>query len=148
MVLLYLALCSMTILTLNTDTLPQLQAWLRSDDLLVACLCAAWCDVCRDYRPQFDELAARHPDKRFLWIDIEDQADLLGDIEVENFPTLLVQRNAHVAFFGSVQPGMQLADRLVQAQAALSGEELANAAVNHLDAQRFHLQRLLDDAAD
>ncbi|MFT5589132.1 MAG: thioredoxin 1 [Bradyrhizobium sp.] len=137
----------MTILTLNADTLPQLQEWLRSDDLLVACLCAAWCDVCRDYRPQFDELAVRHPDKRFLWIDIEDQADLLGDIEVENFPTLLVQRNAHVAFFGSVQPGLQLADRLVQAQAALSTNELVNLEVSHIHEQRFHLQRLLDDAA-
>ncbi|MDY7575224.1 thioredoxin family protein [Actimicrobium sp. CCI2.3] len=137
----------MTSLILNDDTLPQLQEWLRSDDLLVACLCAAWCDVCRDYRPQFDDLAARHPDKRFLWIDIEDQADMLGDIEVENFPTLLVQRNAHVAFFGSVQPGLQLAERLVQAQAALSAEELATVAASHSGEQRFHLQRLLDDAA-
>ncbi|MFT5532051.1 MAG: thioredoxin 1 [Burkholderiaceae bacterium] len=137
----------MTTLTLNADTLPQLQQWLRGDDLLVACLCAAWCDVCRDYRPQFDELALRHPDKHFVWIDIEDQADLLGDIEVDNFPTLLVQRNAHVAFFGSVQPGLQLADRLVQAQAALSGDELANIATSHAQQQRFHLQRRLDDAA-
>lgn len=137
----------MTILTLNATTLPQLQEWLHSDDLLVACLCAAWCDVCRDYRPQFDDLAARHPDKRFLWIDIEDQADLLGDIEVENFPTLLVQRGAYVAFFGSVQPGLQLADRLVQAQAALSVDELARLAASHTDEQRFHLQRRLDETA-
>ncbi|MEB0133893.1 thioredoxin family protein [Actimicrobium sp. CCC2.4] len=137
----------MPILTLNADTLPRLQQWLRGDDLLVACLCAAWCDVCREYRPQFEELAALHPDKHFLWIDIEDQSDLLGDIDVENFPTLLVQRSAYVAFFGSVQPGMQLADRLVQAQAALSGDELARFATSHAHEQQFHLQRRLDDAA-
>lgn len=138
----------MTLLTLNANTLPRLQQWLRSDDLLIACLCAAWCDVCRDYRPQFEELATRHPDKHFLWIDIEDQADLLGDIEVENFPTLLVQRGAHVTFCGSVQPGLQLADRLVQAQAALSADERARVAASHPAEQHFHLQRRLDDAAN
>jgi hypothetical protein len=38
-------------------------------------------------------LAARHPDKTFVWIDIEDQADVVGDLDVDNFPTLLMQRH-------------------------------------------------------
>jgi hypothetical protein len=64
----------------------------------------------------FDEVAARHPDKTFVWIDIEDQADVVGDLDVENFPTLLLQRGEPVAFFGTMLPDAGLADRLVQAQ--------------------------------
>ena len=106
----------MPVLTLNSSNLSELQSWLRTDHPIIACLCAAWCDVCRDYRNQFEALAARHADKHFIWIDIEDQADLLGDFDIENFPTLLIQCGPTVTFFGSVQPGLQLADRLIQAQ--------------------------------
>ena len=74
-----------------------------ADDVwVIACLCAAWCDVCRQYRSGFDTLAAQHPDKRFIWIDIEDQADVVGDMDVDNFPTLLIQRGDTVAFFGKI----------------------------------------------
>jgi thiol-disulfide isomerase/thioredoxin len=102
----------------------QLREWLESEAMVVACLCAAWCNTCTEYRSSFDALAARHPDKHFVWIDIEDQADLLGDIDVENFPTLLIQRDAAVAFFGTVLPDPGIADRLISLLAEKSREEL------------------------
>lgn len=114
----------MSSLTLNSQTHAEIASWLDSDNWIVACLCAAWCDTCRAYRRTFDELAARHPDKRFIWIDIEDQADLVGDLDVENFPSLLIQRRDMVVFFGPVLPEMKLADRLIQAQADRSEDEL------------------------
>lgn len=114
----------MSSLILNLQTHAEIADWLDSGNWTVACLCAAWCDTCRAYRNTFDELAARHPDKRFVWIDIEDQADLIGDIDVENFPTLLIQRKDIVVFFGAVLPEMKLADRLIQAQADRSDDEL------------------------
>lgn len=111
-------------ITLESHHYAQLAEWLDQDTWIVACLCAAWCDTCRAYRPGFDDLAARHPDKRFLWIDIEDQADFIGDVDVENFPTLLIQRRDTVAFFGTVLPDIKLADRLILAQAEKSDAEL------------------------
>ena len=108
---------SMSSITLAADNHAQITEWLDADRWVVACLCAAWCDTCCDYRASFDQLAQRHPDKRFVWIDIEDQADTVGDIDVENFPTLLIQRGAAVTFFGTVLPDAQIADRLVQTQA-------------------------------
>ncbi|MFP5392568.1 MAG: thioredoxin family protein [Gammaproteobacteria bacterium] len=101
---------------------------ISGDRWIVACLCAAWCGTCSSYRATFDELAARHPDKHFIWIDIEDQADVVGDLDIDNFPTLLIQRHDVVAFFGTVLPDVALADRLVTAQAALSDAELASGA--------------------
>jgi len=107
-------------LTLEQHNLEQLATWLDGDAWVVACLCAAWCDTCNGYRDTFDQLSAHHPDKHFVWIDIEDRADLVGDIDVENFPTLLIQRGDRVAFFGTVLPDGRLADRLIQAQAERS----------------------------
>jgi thioredoxin 1 len=97
---------------------------LSGDVWIVACLCAAWCDVCTRFRPDFDELAAQHPDKRFVWIDIEDQADIVGDIDVDNFPTLLIQQADTVAFFGTVLPDASQANRLLRAQTVKSASEL------------------------
>jgi thiol-disulfide isomerase/thioredoxin len=114
----------MTAITLDQDNRSRILDSIEDDTWVVACLCAAWCDVCKAYRAGFDEFAAQHPDKRFLWIDIEDQADLVGDLDIENFPTLLLQRGDQVAFFGVVQPDIGVARRLVSAYAQKSTDEL------------------------
>lgn len=115
----------MSSLTLQSDNRDQIAAAIAGERWIVACLCAGWCGTCSTYRVTFDQLAARHPDKLFVWIDIEDQADIVGDLDIENFPTLLIQRQDHVAFFGTVLPDAGLAQRMIQAQVELSDEELA-----------------------
>ncbi|OON64694.1 thiol reductase thioredoxin [Massilia sp. KIM] len=115
-------------LTLDSTTRDTIAGALDGDRWTVACLCAAWCGTCSSYRATFEQLAARHPDKHFVWIDIEDQADLMGDLDVDNFPTLLLQRGDTVAFFGAMLPDGAVADRLIQAQAALDEAELARLA--------------------
>ena len=92
--------------------------------LLVACLCAQWCGTCRDYRAVFDALAAELGSAtQFVWVDIEDEADALGDIDVEDFPTLLVARGDSVLFFGPLTPQPPTLARLVRS--ALAGEQAA-----------------------
>lgn len=129
----------MSSLTLQHDNRSELLDALSGDVWFVACLCAAWCDVCRQYRPAFEALAARHPDKQFVWIDVEDEADIVGDFDVENFPTLLIQRGDTVAFFGTVLPDAGQAHRLVQAQAALSEQELAAQAQSSAERRQWQL---------
>lgn len=80
----------------------------------VACLCAAWCGTCREYRVEFDALARRMPDLHFAWVDIEDDPEIAGDIEVENFPTLVIQRDRDVLFCGPMQPHISQLERLIQ----------------------------------
>ena len=113
---------------LDSDNRASIAEAVAGDSWIVACLCAAWCGTCASYRASFDALAARHPDKYFIWIDIEDQADVVGDLDIDNFPTLLIQRHDTVAFFGTVLPDPALAERLIQAQAVQSEAELARAA--------------------
>jgi thiol-disulfide isomerase/thioredoxin len=85
---------------------------------LVACFCAAWCDTCREYRPKIDTLAAQTPGAAFAWIDIEDHPELLGDEEVENFPTLLIQRSGRTVFYGPMLPHIGHLERLLASLAA------------------------------
>ena len=115
-------------LTLDPSNRAQLAASMEDGRWVVACLCAAWCGTCGGYRAAFESIAARHPDKTFVWIDIEDQAEVVGDLDVDNFPTLLLQRDDTVAFFGPMLPDAKLAERLVQAQAELAPTELARLA--------------------
>lgn len=115
-------------LTLDHDNRSAVAAALSGDRWIVACLCAAWCGTCGTYRATFEQMAARHPDQHFIWIDIEDQADVVGDLDVENFPTLLIQRGETVAFFGTVLPDAALAERLLASQLAHSDDELARVA--------------------
>ena len=89
--------------------------------LTVACLCAQWCRTCDGYREVFDQvlLALDDAGVQGLWVDVEDQADAMGAIDVENFPTLLMARGDEVLFFGPVTPHAQTLQRLIDA--ALQG---------------------------
>ena len=82
--------------------------------LLVACLCADWCGACREYKPVFDSLARKFPNVRFLWVDVEDEADLIDPIEVEDFPTILIANDQNPLFFGTVLPHVETLERLIQ----------------------------------
>ena len=76
-------------------------------------LCAQWCGVCRDYRAFVDAQQGR-ASADWVWVDIETHADALGDLDIENFPTLLVTEGAQVRFFGTVTPQPEVAERLIQ----------------------------------
>ncbi|MEZ5644614.1 MAG: thioredoxin domain-containing protein [Burkholderiaceae bacterium] len=72
----------------------------------VACLCAQWCHICRDLQSSFDAGNSLAPPVRWVWVDIEDQADLLGDLEVDTFPTFLIGSGDDVLLYapGPTQP--------------------------------------------
>jgi thioredoxin 1 len=114
----------MTFSRLDVTNRSALASALTNDEWVVACLCAAWCGSCREYEIAFAQLAERYPQYHFVWIDIEDQADVVGDFDVDNFPTLLIQRGAIVTFFGTIEPDIRLAERIFAAHRAKSNEEL------------------------
>jgi thioredoxin-like negative regulator of GroEL len=82
-------------------------------DWQVICLCAAWCGVCREWDPVFQQLAREHPGVHFAWVDIEDEDQAMGDVEVETFPTVLIAQGDHPRFFGPVPPSAQQLARLL-----------------------------------
>jgi thioredoxin reductase (NADPH) len=54
-----------------------------------------------------------------VWVDIEDDAPLVGDLDVETFPTLAIFQGVDLRHYGPVLPQASLVERLVDDPAAL-----------------------------
>ena len=100
--------------------------------LLIACLCARWCRTCDAYRDTLvatrEAIRRAHPEAalRFMWVDIEDESELVGDLDIEDFPTIVLARGDAILFFGPVMPHAQTLERLVRS--AMSGAAVPMAA--------------------
>lgn len=87
-----------------------------AQNLHIICLCAKWCVICREFEPTFQRLATDHPEHRWQSLDIEDHEALLADIDIKNFPTLVIlNRDKQICFAGTIEPRADGLERLVQA---------------------------------
>ena len=102
-------------------TSPAPTNQVETPQLWVFCLCAQWCGACREYQPLFDLVAAQIPQARFVWVDVEEHDALLGELDIENFPTLLfTDASQGPRFAGVVLPHAETLKRMCQA--ALAGD--------------------------
>jgi thioredoxin 1 len=89
------------------------------DGVDVYCLCAAWCRLCEAYAAVFArvgaELAAAHPGLRWRWVDVEDEAEQLGELDIDTFPTLLVLGPEGLRFAGAIAPQEDTLRRVLRA---------------------------------
>ena len=83
--------------------------------MLVCCLCAQWCSNCREYRATFSAIERQFADVRFRWIDIEDESEVVGDLDIDDFPMLLIATAGEPRFFGPLMPQAEVLARLVEA---------------------------------
>ena len=114
----------------------RIRTALGEGNRLVACLCAAWCTACASWRPAFAALAAERPGDCFVWIDIEDHADLIADLEVETLPVLLIQAAGEAPeFTGPIEPRAGIVRSLLQhgrpADASLDDAGIRNVLLAH-----------------
>lgn len=88
----------------------------------IACLCAAWCRLCEGYaevfKPVLAALQAQQPQLVMHWIDIEDEAALVGELDVETFPTVVVVTSVGVPFAGTLTPQADTLQRVLRAALA------------------------------
>ena len=96
-----------------------------NESLLVVCLCAAWCKTCAEFRDTFDKLAKTGGGARYVWLDVEDDSALVGDIEIENFPTLAVFRGDKPLFYGVTMPQEGVVARTLASLARADRDEVA-----------------------
>lgn len=84
--------------------------------MTVIVCCANWCGVCRDFKAPLQELARRHSEHRFVWIDVEDTQEWDDEIDIENFPTVLVVGNDSSQYFqGPIEPHIKALGKLLDA---------------------------------
>ena len=97
-------------------TLEQLrQGTAPLAERVVACLCAAWCRTCTAYAADFSRLAARFPEHHFIWIDVDPDDDIIGEVDIETFPTVLIGQGDQVLFGGVLLPHIEHLERLLGA---------------------------------
>jgi thioredoxin reductase (NADPH) len=106
------------------DTTPSARALLHerlADEAhtVVFALCAAWCSTCREFRAACEAVARSRPAVSLVWVDIEDDAALVGDLDIETFPTLAIFAGDVLRHFGAVLPQASLLERLIDEPAAL-----------------------------
>ena len=92
---------------------------------MVVALCAAWCDTCNEFRTTLERIAKARPDLFFLWLDIEDDSAICGDIDVENFPTLAIYRGTLLLHYGVSLPQEGTVARLIDGIAERSEADTA-----------------------
>lgn len=126
----------MHVLTTNSDDREALAAAFADPArIIVVALCAAWCDTCREFRAAFGRLAQSRPQFTFVWLDVEDDADVAGDIDVENFPTLAIYRGDVPIHFGVSLPHETTIGRLVDALATQARVVAVDDAISGLPAK-------------
>ena len=116
----------MSVLTASSvDRQTLASRWKADGPLVVISLCAAWCHTCGEFREAFERIAVERGDVQFVWLDIEDDHEICGDIDVENFPTLAVFRGDVPVHFGVSIPQEATLARLI--------DELASRTVSARD---------------
>ena len=57
-----------------------------------------WCEICRIFRPVFDAIAQQRAGQQetWLWLDLEEHAEFLGDYIPDNLPLLVVFNGAQL----------------------------------------------------
>jgi thioredoxin reductase (NADPH) len=104
----------MTLLTLDPDGRAELARRLAAGEHVTAfALCAAWCTTCREFRVVCERVAASRPELSLVWVDIEDDAELLGDVDVETFPTFAIFEGDALRHYGALLPRADLLERLL-----------------------------------
>jgi len=103
--------------TAESERAAVATAFADQQRLVVVSLCADWCDTCKEFRGAFEAIASARPSITFVWLDIEDDSAVAGDIDVENFPTLAIYRGDSVMHFGVSLPQEGTVARLVDEMA-------------------------------
>ena len=112
--------------TLTQEAVADLATrWTAQSPLVVISLCAAWCTTCGEFRRAFERLAAENGDAMFVWLDVEDDAAVCGDIDVENFPTLAIFRGERLLHYGVSLPAEGNVARLIAEMRTRTSEDPA-----------------------
>lgn len=76
------------LINLQDDDMEQLKA--AEGQVLAIDFGATWCIPCKEFHPTFDEAAAKYPDVKFVYVDIDDNEQVKDAYNIESVPTVIV----------------------------------------------------------
>ena len=106
------------VLRLTSENLAQLQEQTShafEHGNLILILCAAWCGTSTTFKSVANELALLFTNATFIWLDIEDDCTVAGEIDVANFPSIAVFRDGVPVHYGVSLPHQGVVKRLLKA---------------------------------
>lgn len=68
---------------------------------LVIGLGAEWCQLCTDFKPHFLQLAATEKNILWLWYNLEEHEELLGDFYPETLPLVWMYQGSKLIRYGT-----------------------------------------------
>lgn len=118
--------CPKSIFVMRTSEHPH--------NLTIWCLCAEWCVICREFKTAFLNMQFEQPEHEWHWTDIEDHDEVLCDIDVQGFPSIVIWSSTDQwCFAGTIEPRTDTLLRLIRS--SLAGElRLTESEANHWQA--------------
>lgn len=75
--------------------------------------CAEWCGSCREFKEHFNSIEIYGLSKK--WLDIENEAVLLENIDIDNLPTILAVSDDELSFyFGEIPPNKIFLEKILK----------------------------------
>ena len=86
-----------------------------------------WCEKCRDLRPHFDSYMAQADSQAtWLWLDLEDHAEFIGDFMPESLPMLIAYKGNQLVAFQILAVSPTVFDEAIaQCKNKAAGSELS-----------------------
>ena len=85
----------------------------RASHVVVVALCAESCSMCREFEGACAAVAESRPGISLVWVDIEDDAPLIGDLDIAASPTLAIFAGDELRYYGPVSPNAAVIERLI-----------------------------------
>ena len=87
-----------------------------------------WCEKCRDLRPLFDAYMAQADSQAtWLWLDLEDHTEFIGDFMPESLPMLIAYMSNQLVACQVLEVSLTIFDEIVaQCQIEASRRSLSN----------------------
>lgn len=73
----------------------------QSNTALAIGLGAEWCQLCIDFKPQFIRLATSEKNILWLWYNLEEHEELLGDFYPETLPLVWIYQGSRLIRYGT-----------------------------------------------